>query len=118
MVTLIVISAVIALLYVERTFAHSHRPHWLPEGWYRLGVCETGLNWNMHGSTYSFAFGFYNGTWEAYRPHWRHFPHYWQHASPRQQLLVARRVARRAGLSAWGCYTRGDSLGAWVRAGF
>jgi hypothetical protein len=101
---------------VEKSFAQAPHPKWLPEGWYRLGVCETGLNWRMVGSTYSGAFGFYNGTWVAFGG--LRYASYAGLASPRQQLLIARRVASRVGLSAWGCYTRADSLGAWVRAGF
>ena len=102
----------IILFLASKAYAHSPRPHWLPEGWYRLGVCETGLNWRMHGSQYSGAFGFYNGTWLAYGG--GRFAAYADGASPRAQLWVARRVAARVGLSAWGCYRNN----AWVRAGF
>lgn len=91
------------------------RPAWLPPLWYRIGVCETGLDWRWHTRDYQGAFGFYYGTWDQYAP--SGFPRDADRATPRQQLRVAQSVARAVGLSAWGCWTRQDALGAWVRHG-
>lgn len=119
---MIVTLLLLTLAALGREIAGAHvrpvppRPAWLPVGWYRLFVCETRMDWRWGSqfsrSRYEGAPGFYSGTWDAYKP--AGFPdHAWQ-ASPKQQYRVARIVAGRVGLSAWGCYRHNG----WVRAGF
>jgi hypothetical protein len=102
---------VVLLVVAAPARAHPRKPAWLPELWYRIGVCETGLNWRHHTRDYQGAFGFARSTWDGYKP--KGYPAEAYQATPRQQLVVARNVARRVGLSAWGCYRHNS----WVRAG-
>ncbi len=84
------------------------RPSWLPPVWYRLGMCETRLSWRWNSGTYEGAFGIYYGTWDTYRR--SNEPRAAYLASPQIQLRVARRIAARHSMYAWGCYRH-----AWVR---
>lgn len=102
-----------ALVFATLAMAHLRRPKWLPEMWYRLGVCETGLNWRHSTTDYGGAFGFYRGSWDDYKP--GGYPDEPEQATPREQYVVALRIAR-DGLGGWGCVTRQDALGDWVRA--
>ena len=77
---------------------------WLPGLWRAIGECETGLDWKHSTRDYVGAFGFYRGTWSAYRGS---FPADATRATPWQQYQVALRVARSVGLRAWGCFTHG-----------
>ncbi len=74
---------------------------WLPAKWYRIGMCETHLTWAWNSGTYQGAFGFYWGTWDAYKP--GGFPAEAYQATPRQQMIVAERVRAAVGYGAWGC---------------
>ena len=80
---------------------------WLPDKWRRIGTCETGLDWHWNSGTYQGAFGFYWGTWDAYKP--RGYPDEAYQATPRQQMNVAINVRDGAnghpanGYGAWGC---------------
>lgn len=88
--------------------ANMARPSWLPGQWYRLGVCETGLRWRWNSGTYEGAFGIYHGTWDTYRRSGEPAAAYL--AGPKTQLRVARRIAARHSMYAWGCWKHG-----WVR---
>lgn len=81
------------------------RPRWLPKVWWAIGMCETGLNWTHRTRDYQGAFGFYAGSWDAFAP--AGFPAEAYLASPRQQLVVARRIHARYGFTGWGCWTHG-----------
>lgn len=82
--------------------AQKSRPGWLPEVWWRIAVCETRANWRHDSGRYEGAFGFYEGTWDTYRL--PGYPRDAYLATPRQQYAVARRVAAKHTLNAWGCY--------------
>jgi hypothetical protein len=74
---------------------------WLPDKWRRIGTCETGLDWRWNSGTYQGAFGFYWGSWDAYKP--AGFPAEAYEATPRQQWIVAERIRAAVGYGAWGC---------------
>lgn len=90
---------------------------WMPGHWQRLAECESGSkppNWRHNSGTYEGAFGFYHGSWDAFKP--PGYPSNAYQATPWQQYQVALRIAWRYGLaSPWGCW-RGDNH-AWVRGG-
>ena len=79
--------------------------HW--RTWVRIGRCEQpghgawGIRWDHPGPTYQGGLGFYSGTWDGFKP--RGYPADAGDASWRQQMRVANIVARRVGMSAWGC---------------
>jgi hypothetical protein len=83
----------------------------MPPVFWRISVCETGANPRHRTRDYQGMFGFYKGTWDDYKP--KGYPADANEASPRQQLVVARIVARRVWLSAWGCHR----FYRWVREG-
>lgn len=74
---------------------------WLPDKWRRIGVCETGLNWQHYNSSYEGAFGFATSSWDAFKP--AGYPDHASQASPWQQYQVALAIYRRYGFSGWGC---------------
>ncbi len=74
---------------------------WLPDKWRRIGVCETGLNWQHYNSSYEGAFGFATSSWDAFKP--AGYPDHASQASPWQQYQVALAIWRRYGFSGWGC---------------
>lgn len=74
---------------------------WLPDKWRRVGVCETGLNWQHYNSSYEGAFGFATSSWDAFKP--AGYPDHASQASPWQQYQVALAIYRRYGFSGWGC---------------
>lgn len=80
---------------------------WLPDKWARIGACETGYGqrpgrWDWNSGIYQGAFGFYYGTWDAYKPvKW--WPDEAYLASPWQQYQTALAVYRVHGYGAWGC---------------
>lgn len=74
---------------------------WLPDKWRRIAVCETGLNWRHHNSSYQGAFGFATSSWDQFKP--RGYPADADQATPWQQYQVALAIYRRYGLSGWGC---------------
>lgn len=82
---------------------------WLPDGWVRVGRCETQLNWRHRNSSYEGAFGFAVGTWDGYvgealaRFGDGPYPSSAADATPRQQYNVALVVYSHFGLSGWGC---------------
>lgn len=90
---------------------------WMPRHWQNLAACESGSNppnWQHNSGTYEGAFGFYRGSWDAFRP--ARYPSSASAATPWQQWQVALRIAARYGIaSPWGCW-RGPQH-AWVRAG-
>lgn len=90
---------------------------WMPQHWQNLAACESGSNppnWRHNSGTYEGAFGFYHGSWDAFRP--ARYPSSASQATPWQQWQVALRIAARYGIaSPWGCW-RG-SHHAWVRNG-
>lgn len=81
---------------------------WLPPVWQRIARCETRLNWQHNSGTYQGAFGFYHGSWDAFRPD--RYPSEAYNATPWQQYQVALAIHRRYGFTGWGCYKH-----AWVR---
>lgn len=91
----------------ERWVAHHyHWWKWLPDKWQRIGACETGYGkrpgrWDWNSGTYEGAFGFYYGTWDAYKP--KGAPPAAYLATPRQQYQCALNVAAAHGYGAWGC---------------
>lgn len=79
---------------------------WLPDKWQRIGACETGYGkrpgqWKWNSGTYQGAFGFYYGTWDAYKPAGAPSEAYL--ATPRQQYQAALNVYSHHGYGAWGC---------------
>lgn len=78
---------------------------WLPPVWRAIGMCETQLNWQHNSGTYQGAFGFYHGSWDAFRP--PGYPSEAYLASPWQQYQVALRIHARYGFTGWGCWTNG-----------
>jgi hypothetical protein len=91
---------------------------WMPQHWIRLAYCESGTrppadpNWRHRSGSYAGAFGFYDGSWLAFRL--PGYPSRADLANPFQQWTVARRIAARYGIaSPWGCW-RGPQH-AWVR---
>ena len=70
-----------------------------------VALCETGGNWRHHTRDYQGAYGFYKGSWDAFRP--ARFPSEAYNASPRQQTVVMRRIRARYGWTGWGCVTHG-----------
>ncbi len=74
---------------------------WLPDKWRRIGICETGLNWQHYNSSYEGAFGFATQSWDGFKP--VGYPDHASQASPWQQYVVALNIYRRYGLSGWGC---------------
>lgn len=79
---------------------------WLPDKWQRIGACETGYgkrpgNWKWNSGIYQGAFGFYYGTWDAYKPAGAPSEAYL--ATPRQQYQAALNVKAAHGYGAWGC---------------
>lgn len=78
--------------------------------WIRIGRCEQpgrgawGIRWTHPGPSYQGGLGFYHRTWDGWKP--RGYPGDAGQASWRQQMIVANRVARSVGFSAWGCYAR------------
>lgn len=86
---------------------------WLPDGWYRVGSCETGYggppNWHHRNSRYEGAFGFAVTTWDRYAGEAQRrygdgpYPSSAADATPRQQYNVALTVYHHFGLSGWGC---------------
>ena len=84
---------------------------WMPPVWQRLAQCESGHNppnWKHDSGTYQGAFGFYHGSWDAFRP--RGYPSNAANATPWQQYRVALRIHARYGFTGWGCYRH-----SWVR---
>lgn len=109
-IRIVALSAVIAISSIFAPLAGAHdkkqsRPSWLPKIWWAIGMCETGLNWKHHTSSYQGAFGFYYGSWDAFRP--KNYPSEAYNATPQQQLYVAQRIYARYGFTGWGCYTHG-----------
>lgn len=90
-----------------RTWAyHWDWKSWLPDKWARIGACETGYGqrpgrWDWNSGTYQGAFGFYHGSWDAFRL--AGYPSEAYLATPRQQYEVALAIWRRYGFSGWGC---------------
>jgi hypothetical protein len=79
---------------------------WLPDKWQRIGACETGYGkrpgqWTWNSGTYQGAFGFYHGSWDAFKPAGAPSEAYL--ATPRQQYQAALNIYNRYGLSGWGC---------------
>ena len=82
------------------------RPYWMPRLYWAIAQCETPPGrWDHNSGTYQGAFGFYYGSWDAYKP--AGYPAEAYQASAWQQYTVARIIATRVGFGAWGCYTHG-----------
>lgn len=64
--------------------------------WNRVAVCETGGNWQMHGSRYSGGIGFRNDVWLEYGG--GKYGHYANEATPEEQVTIARAIQARAGV--------------------
>ncbi len=78
-----------------------HWEAWLPDKWRRIGVCETGLNWQHQNSSYEGAFGFAQQSWDSFKP--SGYPDHASQATPWQQYQVALAIYNRYGYSGWGC---------------
>lgn len=97
----------------ERWYAyHYDWRSWLPAKWQRIGACETGYgkrpgDWRWNSGRYQGAFGFYHGSWDAFRkradPKAGPYPSEAYLATPRQQYEVALAIWRRYGFNGWGC---------------
>ena len=74
---------------------------WLPAKWQRIIQCETRSDFRWNSGTYQGAFGFYRGSWDAFRL--PGYPSEAYLATPRQQFEVALAIWRRYGFSGWGC---------------
>jgi uncharacterized protein YabE (DUF348 family) len=74
--------------------------------WDNIARCETGGNWAMQGPQYSGGVGFYNHTWDAFGG--QQFATNAGLATREQQIIVAERIRKQYGFSAWGC---GKKLG-------
>ncbi len=100
MTTLVLtISAILA------TVAHAaSRPAFVTRMEWAVALCETGGDWRHHTRDYQGAYGFYRGSWDAFRGS---FPSEAYNATPRQQTIVMRRIRARYGWSGWGCVTGG-----------
>ena len=81
------------------------RPSFLTQMEWAVALCETGGNWQHHTTDYQGAFGFYRGSWDAFRP--AGYPSEAYNATPWQQTVVMRRIRARYGWSGWGCVTGG-----------
>lgn len=100
-------------LRAERWVAyHYDWRSWLPAKWQRIGACETGYGrrpgqWTWNSGTYQGAFGFYHGSWDAFRARADRkagpYPAEAYNATPRQQYEVALAIYRAYGFSGWGC---------------
>ena len=112
MIILSVLIAINLLLFAAKTWAKNGLPKWYYGSVYqRIARCETGERWTWNSGAYQGAFGFWYGTWDAYKP--RGYPREAYQATPVQQLRVAVIVAHRVGFGAWGCYKNVS----WVRNG-
>jgi hypothetical protein len=78
---------------------------WMPEVWRAIIQCETQSNFQHNSGTYQGAFGFYHGSWDAFRP--KGYPSEAYLATPWQQYRVALRIYARYRFTGWGCYTHG-----------
>jgi len=106
--TVTILFLVLTVLH-EAVAAAPARPSWLEPLLYRLGVCETGLDWQFRAGSYQGFVAWYSSTWDLDKP--AGYPdHAWQ-ATPRQQALVARRSLRRGRY--FGCLHGPEH--AWVR---
>lgn len=74
---------------------------WLPEKWYRIARCETGVRWDWNSGAYQGAFGFAVSSWDAFRL--PGYPSEAYLATPRQQWEVGLAIWRAYGFSGWGC---------------
>jgi hypothetical protein len=100
--------------YLKSRAYHWDYERWMPSWMIRLGQCEMGLDWSRRAGVYEGAFAFYTGTWDDYRL--PGYPHSAADATPRQQMVVVLRIARKLGVAdPWGCW-RGPQH-AWVRGG-
>ena len=63
--------------------------------WGKVAVCETGGNWQMHGSIFSGALGIRNNVWLAYGG--GEFAPHAGLAEPKEQITIARRIEAQAG---------------------
>ena len=76
--------------------------------WLRIGRCEQpgrgawGIRWSHPGPTYGGGLGIYIGTWRHWKP--KHYPSTPGAATWRQQMVVAERIRRDVGITAWGCH--------------
>lgn len=102
--------AILLALLILANLADSARgaptpdPYLTPMEW-AVGMCETKLNWKHRTRDYQGAFGFYSGSWDAFRP--AGYPTEAYNATPRQQTVVMRRIRARYGWTGWGCVTNG-----------
>lgn len=83
---------------------HTHTPGIIPEPWYSLAVCESGMNgaprWGYNGSSgYDGGLQFHPNTWTAFGGG-EYTPEAWQ-ATPQQQIEIGERVLTKQGWGAW-----------------
>ncbi len=76
-----------------------------------VAMCETQINWQHNSGTYQGAYGFYRGSWDAFKP--AGYPDDAYQATPWQQTVVERRIRARYGWAGWGCVT-GGGYRAWL----
>jgi hypothetical protein len=87
---------------------------WMPAWMIRLGQCEMALDWARRWGIYEGAFAFATSTWDGYKL--PGYPASAADATPRQQMMVVLRIARKLTVGIpWGCW-RGPQH-AWVRGG-
>jgi hypothetical protein len=80
------------------------RPPWMDPTWWRIGICESGMNppnWHHDGGSFEGALGFYVGSWLQFKP--AGYPEHAYEATPYQQIVVAERIRARYGYTGWGC---------------
>ena len=109
LIFLSVLALINLIIFVTRLqAAAAGRPYGMSEFLYRLGTCETGLNFRWDSGSYEGFVGWYWGTWLADR--YPGMPSRAYLATPRQQIRVAYRSIARGRY--FGCAVNS----AWVRA--
>lgn len=69
--------------------------------WDKIAECETGGNWRAYGPTYQGGLGIFYQTWTNFGG--RDFAGNAGSATREEQIIVAERIRKRYGFSAWGC---------------
>lgn len=96
----------ILIILIATAAAHAAtRPKFVTRMEWAVALCETAGNWKHRTRDYQGAYGFYKGSWDAFKP--RGYPADANNASPWQQTVVMRRIRARYGWSGWGCVTGG-----------
>lgn len=93
------------LTSIAQAWTVQPKPRYMTAVEWAVGMCETGLNPRHRTRDYQGAYGFYRGSWDAFKP--RGYPEEADQATLWQQTVVARRIRARYGWTGWGCHTGG-----------